>query len=84
MPTLAAVVPGAIGAAILTCLWTWVFVMLAFGRNLEGERLTADSPLNTDTWQGALVVVAYVPLVAWGPLLAAVTFAYYRRRAHRA
>ncbi|HEU5026326.1 MAG TPA: hypothetical protein VFV01_15520 [Spirillospora sp.] len=84
VPTLAAVVPGAIGAAILTCLWTWVFVMLAFGRNIAGERLAADSPLNADTWQGALVVVAYVPLVAWGPLLAAVTFAYYRRRAHGA
>ncbi|MGI5324227.1 hypothetical protein [Actinomadura nitritigenes] len=84
VPTLVAVVPGAIGAAILTCLWTWVFVMLAFGRNIAGERLAADSPLNADTWQGALVVVAYVPLAAWGPLLAAVTFAYYRRRAHGA
>lgn len=84
VPTLAAVVPGAIGAAVLTCLWTWVFVMLAFGRNIAGDRLTADSPLNADTWQGALVVVSYVPLVAWGPLLAAVTFAYHRRRAHGA
>ncbi|KAB2382730.1 hypothetical protein [Actinomadura montaniterrae] len=84
VPTLAAVVPGAIGATILTCLWTWVFAMLAFGRNLAGERLAADSPLNVHTWQGALVFVAYVPLVAWGPLLAAVTFAYYRRRAQGA
>ncbi|MVZ99198.1 hypothetical protein F8568_002110 [Actinomadura sp. LD22] len=84
VPTLAAVVPGALGSAVLTCLWTWVFAMLAFGRDIQGERLAADSPLSADTWQGALVIVTYVPLVAWGPLLAAVTFAYYRRRAHGA
>ncbi len=33
------------------------------------------------SWEGVLGVLAYAPLVAWGPLLAAVTVAYYRRRA---
>jgi hypothetical protein len=84
VPALAAVVPAAIGAAVLTCLWMWVAVMLAFGRNVAGDRLASDAPINLDTWQGLLAVAAYVPLVAWGPLLGAVTFAYYRRRAHGA
>ncbi|MFB4301294.1 hypothetical protein [Actinomadura sp. NTSP31] len=84
VPTLAAVVPGAIGATVLTVLWTWAVGMLAFGRDLAGDRLTADAPVNFETWQGVLAVVAYVPLVAWGPLLGAVTLAYCRRRAQGA
>lgn len=75
-----AVVPAALGATILTALWTWSAVALMLGRNMTGRPLTADDPLNADTWQGILAIVAYLPLVAWGPLLAAVTVAYYRRR----
>jgi hypothetical protein len=37
-------------------------------------------PIHFGSWEGVLGVVAYAPLVAWGPLLAAVTVAYYRRR----
>ncbi|WP_433476775.1 hypothetical protein ACQPZP_06765 [Spirillospora sp. CA-142024] len=80
VPRLLAVVPGALGAIVLTALWTWAAVALVIGRNLAGRPLAADAPLSPDTWQGALAIVAYAPLVAWGPLLAAVTFAYYRRR----
>ncbi|QKG24134.1 hypothetical protein [Actinomadura verrucosospora] len=81
VPPLAAVVPGAAGATVLTLLWTWAVGMLLAGRTVAGDRITADSPVNFETWQGLLAVVAYVPLVAWGPLLAAVTVAYHRRRA---
>ncbi|MCP9953197.1 hypothetical protein [Actinomadura madurae] len=80
VPTPVAVVPAALGATILTALWTWSAVALMLGRNMTGRPLTADDPLNADTWQGILAIVAYLPLVAWGPLLAAVTVAYYRRR----
>jgi hypothetical protein len=81
VPTAAAVVPGAAGAAVLTLLWTWALGALMFGRNLVGRPMGADAPIGFDTWQGLVAFVAYVPLVAWGPLLGAVTFAYYRRRA---
>jgi hypothetical protein len=29
-----------------------------------------------------LVIACYVPLLLWGPLLLAITWAYYRRRTH--
>lgn len=84
VPTSLAVVPGAIGATILTALWTQAFVMLTLGRTLTGEPQQADGVLDIHTWQGALAVAMYLPLVAWGPLLGAVTFAYYRRRSGHA
>jgi hypothetical protein len=80
VPTSAAVVPGALGAAILTVLWTYSMGMLAFGRTMSGAELQSGGVLDTSTWQGVLTVAMYVPLVAWGPLLGAVTFAYVRRR----
>jgi hypothetical protein len=80
VPTLAAVIPGAIGATILTVLWTESLVMLALGRTLTGGAIPADGFLNLHTWQGVLAILMYAPLIAWGPLLGAVTFAYYRRR----
>ncbi|WP_371502526.1 hypothetical protein [Kitasatospora sp. NBC_00374] len=65
---MAAVVPAALGAVGLTCIWTpfalWWAVphpdMTALGNTVVG--------------------FLYLPLVAWGPLLGAVTFAYHRRR----
>lgn len=80
VPTLAAVIPGAIGAAILTVLWAESLVMLVLGRTLTGGDIPSDGFLDLHTWQGALAFAMYVPLIAWGPLLGAVTFAYYRRR----
>lgn len=80
VPTLAAVVPGAAGAASLTLLWTWMAIMTATGRNLQGEPRPPAAPLGFDSWQGVLAIVLYLPLIAWGPLLGAVTVAYYRRR----
>ncbi|MEU8801354.1 hypothetical protein [Spirillospora sp. NPDC048819] len=81
VPTLAAVIPAALGAAILTVLWTVSIVnCLVFQETLQGRPLSDDFPINFNDWKGVLGVVSYVPLVLWGPLLAAVTVAYYRRR----
>ncbi|MFC8733013.1 hypothetical protein ACFT5B_11195 [Luteimicrobium sp. NPDC057192] len=81
VPARAAVVPAAVGATFLTLLWTWTMVMVAFGRDVRGRPHTADFPLGTQDLQGWLALAAYVPLVAWGPLLGALTIAYARRRA---
>lgn len=68
VPAAAAVVPAAAGAAILTVLWT----QLLLWWQVPHDDLTAT---------GATVIgILYLPLVAWGPLLAAVTVSYWRRR----
>ena len=80
VPPRAAAVAGALGAAFLTMLWTWVAAHFALGQRIDGSAALADIPLNFHDWRGVLAVAAYAPLVLWGPLLAAVTFAYHRRR----
>ncbi|MEV0317103.1 hypothetical protein ACIBKX_31265 [Streptomyces sp. NPDC050658] len=69
--TMAAVVPAALGAAGLLGLVGW-FVYAAVAGLGSG---VTDGPL-----QQAVLVACYLPLVAWPPLLIAVTAAYYRRR----
>ncbi|MFG2233571.1 hypothetical protein ACGFNX_26865 [Streptomyces sp. NPDC048723] len=67
---MAAVVPAALGAAVLTLLWAFVPWWWTF-------------PHDDMTHTGNLVVgILYQPLFLWGPLLAAVTVSYHRR--HRA
>ncbi len=61
-----AVVPAAIGAAILLYLWTFLFWW-----NLPHDDMTPSG--------STVVGFLYLPLVAWAPLLAAVTVDYYRR-----
>lgn len=80
VPMRPAVVSGALGAAALTLLWTWVAVHFALGQRIDGTPRSVLAPLNFHDWRGVLAVVAYSPLVLWGPLLAAVTVAYYGRR----
>lgn len=80
VPVSVAVIPAALGAVTLTALWTWVAVSLARGRDIQGRSLMADFPLDPHHWQGVLALAAYVPLLAWGPLLGALTVAYARRR----
>ncbi|MEV8638330.1 hypothetical protein AB0395_42425 [Streptosporangium sp. NPDC051023] len=80
VPPLAAVVPATIGAVVLTGLWTFTMVSTWLGRTLQGDALPPDFPLNFRNWQGVLAIAAYVPLLAWGPLLALVTVAYHHRR----
>lgn len=82
VPIRPAVIAGALGAAVLTLLWMWVAVHFALGQRIDGTPRSALAPLNFHDWRGVLAVAAYAPLVLWGPLLAAVTVAYYGRR-HR-
>ncbi len=67
---LAAVVPAAVGAILLTLLW--VSALSSFGAIAEEFGLAGAAM--------AVVLVCYTPLLGWGPLLGAVTVSYYRRR----
>lgn len=80
VPTLAAVVPAALGAAALTLLWTWVAVSFSLGMRINGRPLASDSVLSFGDWKGLVAVIAYAPLLLWGPLLGAVTISYWKRR----
>ncbi|GHA65226.1 hypothetical protein ACIQRS_08010 [Streptomyces termitum] len=81
VPTLAAVVPAALGALALTALWTAALVTSLFGLTLQGDPLPSDYPGNAmHGWELAFFHATYIPLLLWGPLLAAVCFAYWRRR----
>lgn len=80
VPPIAAVVPAAAGATVLTLLWTWTAVSFGLGRRVDGSRTTGATVLELHDWQGWLAVVSYAPLLLWGPLLAALTIAYRTRR----
>jgi len=70
VPPMTAVVPASVGAGLLTLLWASImsnFSLVAEEFGLEGEAR-------------AVVVACYAPLLLWGPLLAAVTVSYHRRR----
>ncbi|MFI7465267.1 hypothetical protein [Nonomuraea sp. NPDC049646] len=83
VPTPAAVVPAASGAVILTVLWTAAFVTELAGVTMRGEPIPPDFPSQAGGWEAAIFAVCYLPLLLWGPLLAAVTYAYHRRRSPR-
>ncbi|MFG3157017.1 hypothetical protein ACGF7W_33805 [Streptomyces sp. NPDC048219] len=70
IPVLAAAVPAALGALACT----------VYGVLLVWTTLHADMAITP--WGEWVMTVCYVPIVAWGPLLAVVTTHYYRRRAH--
>ncbi|WP_410579054.1 hypothetical protein [Amycolatopsis sp. lyj-108] len=81
IPPLAAVVPAALGATILTVLWTTAYATSLAGLTLQGDPLPDDFPTESlHGWQLAFFELTYAPLLLWGPLLAAVCFAYWRRR----
>ena len=77
VPIGAAVVPAALGAAVLTLLWTYTLAMVAAGRTVEGG---TDVGLRLHSWQHVVFWISYAPLLLWGPLLGAVAIHYYRRR----
>ncbi|MFI2486971.1 hypothetical protein ACH47X_08685 [Promicromonospora kroppenstedtii] len=75
---LAATAAAALGSIALTVIWTFAAVNLmngTFGGNLDF--------LFPTLAQKVLLAVCYTPLLAWGPLLAVLTVAYYRRRPPR-
>ncbi|MEV7599071.1 hypothetical protein AB0O91_16975 [Kitasatospora sp. NPDC089797] len=80
VPVPVAVVPAALGATVLTLLWTAVLVVFTTRRTLQGRPLSPDNPLAAHDWHAAVLAACYGPLLLWGPLLAAVTVAYWRRR----
>ncbi|MEV0272208.1 hypothetical protein AB0H43_25815 [Hamadaea sp. NPDC050747] len=80
VPPLAAIVPAAAGAALLTVIWTAALLTVPFSRTITGRPMTVPDPLTLHHWKGILAVAMYLPLVVWGPLLGALTVAYWRRR----
>ncbi|GGO19779.1 hypothetical protein GCM10011576_36310 [Micromonospora parathelypteridis] len=80
VPTSVALVPATLGAAILTVLWTTAFVRIFAGVTMRGGPLPADFPTQGGQWEAAIFYACYLPLLLWGPLLAAVAYAYHRRR----
>lgn len=80
VPPLAVVVPAAIGAVLLTVVWTAAFAADFAGVTLQGEPTPAGYPGEAGGWTAAVYYVCYLPLLLWGPLLGLLTAAYRRRR----
>ncbi len=80
VPPLAAVIPAALGATVLTQLRTWMAVTMSLGLRIDGRPQSQLTPVAFTDWQGLVAFAAYAPLLLWGPLLAAVTVSYWRRR----
>ncbi|MEV3855341.1 hypothetical protein AB0J38_13555 [Streptomyces sp. NPDC050095] len=74
IPTMAAVVPAAAGATLVTSLCCLTFVTQIMGKTIRGDEAPADSP------DDLFFYVCYAPLLLWGPLLAVLTVAYWKRR----
>lgn len=69
IPPRVAVIPAALGGVALTAIFGFAgFTAIAYGLDFGS------------TLQNALVAICYAPLLAWGPLLLAITVAYWRRR----
>ncbi|GAA3382027.1 hypothetical protein [Cryptosporangium minutisporangium] len=73
VPVAAAVVPAVLGAVGITVL-SLVSASFWFGPENMGD---PDAPQGL---AGAIMTACYAPQLLWGPLLAVVTVAYYRRR----
>lgn len=80
IPAPVALVPATIGAAVLTFLGTPALVAVFAGLTVTGQPAPASSPAMSGGWEAVIFYACYLPLLLWGPLLAAVTYAYYRRR----
>lgn len=79
VPVRAAVVPAMAGAGVLIGLWLYSVVNGVFGLVDQGPVLVGDDSGDLEPPTG-WAAASYLPLVAWGPLLAAVALAYRRRR----
>ncbi|MFI6695964.1 hypothetical protein ACIBLA_30295 [Streptomyces sp. NPDC050433] len=80
VPPLAATVPAAVGASVLTALWTAAAVTDLANVTLRGDPISPDYPGDAGGWSAFVFYLCYAPLLLWGPLLGAVTVAYWRRR----
>ncbi|MFD0856112.1 hypothetical protein ACFQ07_27990, partial [Actinomadura adrarensis] len=74
-------VPAAAGAALLTFLWTLLgAITQVMGVTIRGDDIPASFPSEAGGWEAAWFYLCYTPLVLWGPLLAVLTVAYWKRR----
>ncbi|MFJ4568565.1 hypothetical protein ACIP4U_33955 [Streptomyces caelestis] len=81
VPTEVAVIPAAVGATVLTLLFTVLFIASEIrGTTIRGDDLPAGSPGQAMSWEAAWFYLCYAPLLLWGPLLAVLTVAYGKRR----
>ncbi|WP_344891728.1 hypothetical protein [Actinomadura meridiana] len=80
VPPKAVAIAAAFGALILTVMWTAAWISIFRGVTLRGGATPANFPTEEGGWKAATFYVYYLPLLLWGPLLAAVTFAYVQRR----
>ncbi|GAA4915149.1 hypothetical protein ACFPM3_22300 [Streptomyces coeruleoprunus] len=82
VPRTAAVLPAAVGATVLTLVFTLLTIVTEIrGTTIRGGELPADFPSQAGGWEAAWFSVCYAPLTLWGPLLAVLTVAYWKRRA---
>ncbi|WP_446665310.1 hypothetical protein [Flexivirga sp. B27] len=79
VPIMGAVIPAAIGSTLLLVFPYAMFMDLVLGRTVGGAS-NDTTGMVTHGWQTVAFAVSYLPLVAWGPLLGALTVHYYRRR----
>ncbi|AUH43687.1 hypothetical protein [Streptomyces sp. CMB-StM0423] len=81
VPTKAAVIPAALGATILTLAFTVLAIVNEIqGTTIRGDDRPSNFPAEAGGWEAAWFYVCYTPLILWGPLLAVLTLAYYKRR----
>ncbi|UYM07176.1 hypothetical protein [Solicola gregarius] len=83
VPISLAVVPAALGSVVLTLLWGWAALTAVFTKTIQWGDVPSYSPFAQYDYQFAVASIAYLPLVLWGPFLAALTVGYYRRRTGR-
>ncbi|MFE5480971.1 hypothetical protein [Streptomyces sp. NPDC056527] len=78
IPIPVAVVPASLGAALIMMFCAYAVLNQIFGfvepLNENGDSFPTSGPAAWALW------TTYAPLLAWGPLLAVLTVAYYRRR----
>jgi hypothetical protein len=73
-------VPAALGSILLVLATFGSAVTSLRGVTIRGEPLPDNYPLHTRDLEGVLAIGAYAPLLLWGPMLATLTIAYWRRR----
>jgi hypothetical protein len=70
LPARPVVVAASLGAAMLTAIWLFALVSYLEDSNLRFSSTGAE----------LLFFACYTPNLLWGPMLGAVTYAYWRRR----
>ncbi|WP_308295117.1 hypothetical protein [Streptomyces sp. NK08204] len=73
--------PAAVGATVLTVVFSLLSpITTVMGTTIRGDELPPDAPGQGTEVASVWFYSCYAPLVLWGPLLAVLTVAYWRRR----